>query len=264
MEQALEELLSRELPNEDELPRELHRAMRYGVQGGGRRFRPLLLLATAYLGGRDDEALPAACSVELVHAYSLIHDDLPCMDDDDLRRGRPSCHRRFGEAVAILAGNALLTLAFSCLLQYPPDRAVGLIQELAVAAGHRGLLGGQVADLCGEPGARAYLYVARTKTGALFRACLRMGGEIAGEGQEGLQALDRCADHLGLAFQLQDDVADWETDREKQRGMNAVAIWGSEECLRRARAEMSQAQEALQVFGSRADLLRHLLSLIKH
>lgn len=256
--ERLEKRLESVLPGEEEEPRELHRAMRYAVQAGGSRWRPLLLLAAAHLGGRAPAALDAACAVELVHSYSLVHDDLPCMDDADFRRGRPSCHRVFGEAVALLAGNALLTLAFPLLTSYPPELAATLVRELASALGSRGLIGGQVADLCWSPGEKSYLFAALAKTGALFRASLRMGAWVGGV-PEALGALDECARHLGLAFQLRDDLRDWQEDQGKGRGLNAVKAWGEEGCSLRAREEAGAAERALAPLGERALVLRELL-----
>ncbi|HHY94098.1 MAG TPA: polyprenyl synthetase family protein [Firmicutes bacterium] len=252
IERRLDELL----PPETMPPPELHRAMRYAVRAGGKRLRPLLVMAAAETMGRAEQALDGACAVEFVHTYSLVHDDLPCMDDDDFRRGQPSCHRAFGEAVALLAGNALLALSFEVLLSYPSALAHALVRELARAAGSTGLAGGQVGDLLWPADEYSYTFVASAKTGALFRACLRLGGLIAGAGEATLSALDDCGRHLSLAFQLADDLADWTRDREKGRGMNAVAVWGPEGCRHRALAAKEAAESILAGLGEGAFALR--------
>ncbi|HLJ95520.1 MAG TPA: farnesyl diphosphate synthase [Gemmataceae bacterium] len=211
----------------EDCPPALLEAMRYSLLAGGKRLRPLLvLMAAEACGGRDADALPAACAVEMIHTYSLIHDDLPAMDDDDLRRGQPTCHKRFGEALAILAGDALLTLAFEVLaVGYPPPTAAACCRELARAAGAAGMVGGQVEDLAWErpepAGCRSHSLEAlenlhARKTGALFRACLRLGacsvfGErAAGPNWERLQSLDQYGRCFGQAFQITDDLLDVE------------------------------------------------------
>ena len=218
-------------------PESLRQAMRYSLLAPGKRLRPLLvILAAEACGGKDTMALPAACAVEMIHAYSLIHDDLPAMDDDDLRRGLPTCHKQFGEALAILAGDALLTMAFQVLAEgYPPRTAAGCCRELARGAGAGGMVGGQVEDLAWERGgeetpARGHRSSAgeapRTlevleniharKTGALFRTCLSLGAWVAqGERSEGvdsaaLASLDAYGRCFGQAFQVTDDLLDVE------------------------------------------------------
>lgn len=257
----VEERLAEFLPGEESPPRELHAAMRYAVFPGGKRLRPLLVMAAAHLGDRAQAALPAACAAELVHSYSLVHDDLPCMDDDDLRRGRPTCHRVFGEAVALLAGNALLSLAFALLSSYPGDLARGLVGELARACGSQGLVGGQVGDLLWPASPENYQFVADAKTGALFRACLRMGGLVAGVDPPVLETLDRCGLHLGRAFQIRDDLEDWSCGRDAP-GMNAVAIWGHEGAGRRADEEAEACLRAVKSLGEKGEVLEHLAALV--
>lgn len=257
----VDEHLAELLPGEELPPRELHAAMRYAVFPGGKRLRPLLVMAAAHLGDRAEAALPAACAVELVHSYSLVHDDLPCMDDDDVRRGRPTCHRVFGEAVALLAGNALLSLAFGVLCSYPGELARGLAHELARACGSRGLAGGQVGDLLWPPSAENYHFVADAKTGALFRACLRMGGLVAGVESPVLDVLDRCGLHMGRAFQIRDDLEDWPSGSD-EAGMNAVCVWGPEGAGRRADEEAQACLRLAKSLGDRGDVLRHLAALV--
>jgi len=257
----VEERLGQLLPAEDAEPRELHAAMRYAVFPGGKRLRPLLVMAAAHLAGRAYEALDAACAVELVHSYSLVHDDLPCMDDDDMRRGRPSCHRVFGQVVALLAGNALLSLAFRVLTSYPGDLVRGVVRELAEACGSLGLAGGQVGDLLWRATPENYLFVADAKTAALFRACLRMGGLVAGVPEETMAVLDRCGRHLGRAFQIRDDLDDWVSGQDAA-GMNAVAVWGEERARRRAVEEAGTLFSILGSLGEGAGVLAHLVTQV--
>jgi geranylgeranyl diphosphate synthase, type II len=207
--------LDRILPSEEEPPRSIHRAIRYSVLAGGKRLRPILCLECGRLFSVNDEMLlSAAAALELVHTYSLIHDDLPAMDNDDLRRGKPTSHRVFGEALAILAGDALLTLAFEIISQtgrISPELQLQLIHELAYALGTRGLIGGQVADLAAagrdidEPTLK---YIHRTKTGALIRAAARTGALIAGVPDDDLARVTRYGEKVGLAFQIADDLLD--------------------------------------------------------
>ena len=213
------------LPSEEAEPGEIHQAMRYSVFAGGKRIRPILALAAAEaLGGKPEQVLPAACALELIHTYSLIHDDLPAMDDDDMRRGRPSNHKVFGEAIAILAGDALLTYSFELAVSQSLQAGVAagvlarVIEEISQASGTLGMLGGQVLDLAAE-GQRVDLAglenIHRRKTGALLRASVRVGAIIAGADTSQLQRLTRYAEALGLAFQIKDDILDIEGDSAK-------------------------------------------------
>jgi len=205
--------LAARLPPEDQQPAVLHRAMRYAALAGGKRIRPILCLAAAEAaGGSAERALMPSLALELLHTYTLVHDDLPCMDDDDLRRGKPTCHKVFGEANAILAGDALLTLAFEWLAAAPatpPYSISDSILELARASGHAGVIGGQVEDLDaeGEPADAARLeFIHSRKTGALIRASVRLGAISAGAAPEELQKLSAYGELLGLAFQVADDI----------------------------------------------------------
>ncbi len=189
-------------------------AMEYSLLLGGKRIRPILAVAAAEgVGGAADAALPFACAIEMVHTYSLIHDDLPAMDDDDLRRGRPSSHKVFGEGIAILAGDALLTDAFAVMSEAGADEGirVGAIRELALAAGAAGMVGGQTADLLAEGetvGVERLESIHRRKTGALLRASVRVGAIVAGASPDVLERLTRYAEATGLAFQVADDLLD--------------------------------------------------------
>ena len=263
-------LTSPDLPSRD-----LYEAMRYMVLGGGKKVRPALVLMTCEAcGGDPKEALPAACAIEMVHTYSLIHDDLPAMDDDDLRHGCPACHKQFDEATAILAGDALLTEAFRLLATQvsDPRRAQALVAELAAAAGAGGMVGGQVAALYAErTGAddEGLLEVIhRRKTAALITAAVVMGAISAGASDHWTWSLRSYGMHLGLAFQIADDVLDATAPTEvlgKTAGKDAasgkltfVKLFGVEAATRRARAEADRAVDALAGFGHEGDWLRDL------
>jgi geranylgeranyl diphosphate synthase type II len=271
--------LDRLLPAGDVPPETIHKAMRYSLFAGGKRIRPVLALAAGHAVARDGPGLvSAACSLELVHTYSLIHDDLPALDNDDLRRGRPTCHRVFGEAMAILAGDALLTLAFQVLssLECPPDRKAAMILELSTASGTvGGMIAGQVHDLEGEgqaPEAGLLDRIHRAKTGALLRASVRIGAIHAGASPTQLESLSSYGEHIGLAFQIVDDLLDVEQSSEqlgKTAGKDAAqhkitfpAVYGVEASRQMAERELNNALGALSGFGSEADRLRELAELI--
>jgi geranylgeranyl diphosphate synthase type II len=209
--------LDRLVPSETTPPQKLHRAMRYSLLAGGKRLRPSLTLAAGEaLGADTDDLMPAACAIEMIHTYSLIHDDLPAMDNDDLRRGRPTCHKAFGEAVAILAGDALLTQAFRVLSADAPrrdaERQVRVIREIATAAGTvDALIGGQIADIESEGknvDASTLEYIHRSKTGAMITSSVVVGGIIAGANEGKLDKLRSYGERIGLAFQIADDILD--------------------------------------------------------
>lgn len=258
-------------------PPRLAAAMRYATLGGGKRLRPVLtLLAAEACGGTWEQALPAACAVEMIHCYSLVHDDLPAMDDDDLRRGRPTCHKAFDEATAILAGDGLLTLAFEVIARgiAPGDRAARCVRILAAAAGPEGMVGGQMADLEAEDrplsdgSAEALRAIHRRKTGALLAASLGLGAAAVGADESQLAALERYGRAVGLAFQIVDDLLDVQGDEAatgKRVGKDAgagkwtyPAFLGIEESRRRARTLAEEAVAALETFGERGSLLRGL------
>ena len=255
--------LDRLLPDESEYPQTIHRAMRYSVFAGGKRIRPLLCIASAEtVGGMVSGIESAACAVELIHTYSLIHDDLPALDDDDYRRGKPTCHKAFGEATAILAGDALLTLAFQVVSEMNdvgPERKVRITGELARAVGTlAGMIGGQVADLEaeGKPVEEEQLdYIHRSKTGSLIRGSVRMGAIYAGAPEDECEALSRYGEQIGLAFQIVDDVLDVVSTSKtlgKTVGKDAAqqkatfpALYGVEESRRRAMEHFTLACDAL-------------------
>ena len=270
-------MLDRALPPADASPRRLHEAMRYAVLNGGKRVRPTLVIATGEALRADSEHLePPACAVELVHAYSLVHDDMPSMDDDDLRRGAPACHRAFGEAVALLAGDALQTLAFEVLSMSPSPARGELVRVLAQAIGSYGMAGGQAVDL--ESVGQTLTLDALEgmhlrKTGALIRASVRLGALSAGVRDEAVLAhLDEYARCIGLAFQIRDDVLDVEGDTEtlgKAQGADVAldkptypAILGLDASKAHARALHERASAHLEPLGSDADFLRELSRFI--
>lgn len=270
------------LPPAEAYPPSLHEAIRYSVFAGGKRLRPALVTAGAEaVGGSASDVMTAACAVELIHTYSLVHDDLPAMDNDDLRRGKPTCHKAYGEATAILAGDALLTAAFGLLAQLPqsgavtPDRAVQVIAEIADAAGTRGLIGGQVADLAAEGGQideKILQYIHAHKTGALIRVSVRAGAILAGGSEAQLQKLTIYADNLGLAFQIIDDILDVVGDEQvigkpvgsDQRNQKATypALFGLAAARQKAADAADAALAALRDFGPEAEFLRQLVHFV--
>jgi geranylgeranyl diphosphate synthase type II len=273
--------LDRLVPSETAPPETIHRAMRYSLFAGGKRIRPILCIEAARaVSGETGGAVTAACALELIHTYSLIHDDLPALDNDDYRRGKLTNHKVFGDAMAILAGDALLTLAFQVLaeLQAGDDRKTRLIAELATASGTvGGMIGGQVADLEGEgkpPDGRLLETIHRAKTGALLRASLRLGAIYAGASGDEYAALSRYGERIGLAFQIVDDILDVEQSSEalgKTAGKDAAqhkitfpAVYGLETSRRMARDECERAHEELEPFGGRAARLHELADMIVH
>jgi geranylgeranyl diphosphate synthase, type II len=214
LQHEVEDGLRSHVPPADTRPVRLHSAMRYSLEAGGKRLRPILALAVAELRGRRAEAVPVAVALECIHTYSLIHDDLPAMDDDDLRRGRPTCHRQFDEATAILAGDALLTHAFALVAGAygdHPDLTVALVRELAHAAGSERLIGGQMEDIEAEgrdASAAEVEFIHAGKTAAMIAASVVTGGLVAGASANEIDLLRKLGSHLGLAFQVVDDILD--------------------------------------------------------
>lgn len=272
--------IDRHLPPADNRPARLHAAMRYSMEAGGKRLRPVLVLASARLFGVDDvRALPAAVAIECVHTYSLIHDDLPCMDNDDLRRGRPTVHKAFDEPTALLAGDALLTHAFSLLATaYAGNAALcaALTRELADAAGSRRLIGGQMEDLLAETRADATRedleFIHLNKTAAMIEASMAMGGLIGGASEAVLAALRQSGRHLGLAFQIIDDILDATADSAtlgKTAGKDAragkatyVRLHGLEESRRLAAVHTAAARDALASLPGDTGFLNGLTGLM--
>jgi len=280
---VVDEALDRFLPAENDLPASVHRAMRYSVFAGGKRVRPILMLAACEAVGGDHQlALPAACAMEMIHTYSLIHDDLPAMDDDDFRRGRPTNHKVFGEAIAILAGDALLTEAF--ILMSSPDyaakvgagRLLPVIREIGLCAGSRGMVGGQVVDMESEGKMEIDLatvqYIHTHKTGALIKASVKAGATLGGADEQGIAAISRYGEAIGLAFQIADDILDIEGTTEeigKDAGSDEArgkatypAVMGLADSKRRAQELVEIALEALARFDASADPLREIARYI--
>ena len=272
----IDEALERHLPKPPACPAIVSEAMRYSVFAGGKRLRPVLVIAGAEaVGGTAEQVMPTACAMELIHTYSLVHDDLPAMDNDDFRRGVPTNHKVFGEAIAILAGDALLTLAFRLVADNARTADLGAIQavvaDVAEAAGHAGMVAGQVADLEAEGrqvGADTLDYIHVHKTGALIRTSLRVGAMLCGATAEQVRALSVAGANLGLAFQIVDDILDVVASSEelgKTAGKDQIqqkatfpAIHGIEASRARARSLIAEAEEALTAFGPRAEPIRAL------
>ncbi len=240
------------LPKESARPKRLHKAMRYSVFSGGKRVRPILSIESCLCcGGRIDDIMPAACAIELVHTFSLIHDDLPAMDNDNYRRGKPACHRKFDEATAILAGDALLALAFKIMAQGVNTKTeVRLIRELAGSIGSLGMAGGQSIDIEYE-GKRKSLatlnYINLYKTGALIKSALKMGAIAAGASHKEIESIGRFGSFIGEAFQIMDDILD--------KG-GYTAVFGKDKSYKKAKFLTGKAKESLLKFGSSADALR--------
>ncbi|SHI46060.1 farnesyl-diphosphate synthase [Malonomonas rubra DSM 5091] len=280
--QLTESALDRYLPGADTLPAKLHEAMRYSVFAGGKRIRPVLMIAACEtLGGNTQHVLPAACAIEMIHSYSLIHDDLPAMDDDDYRRGEPTNHKVFGEANAILAGDALLTEAFILLSnksvwpEVDAEKRNTVISLLARSAGSRGMVGGQVVDMESE-GKEIDLptleYIHTHKTGALILAAIKSGAIIGDADEDQWRALCRYGEAAGLAFQVADDILDIVADQselgkdvgsDQERGKATYpALLGLEGARVRARELRDVALTALDIFGDKARPLREIAHYI--
>ena len=271
----VDKALDRFLPKATVKPATLHKAMRYSLFAGGKRLRPILCMAAAEAcGGETGLALPAACAVECIHTYSLIHDDLPCMDNDDFRRGKPTSHKVFGEGVAVLAGDALLTIAFEILAQAEGSaryQTSALIKELASASGSLWLIGGQVADLEGE-GQKItgpqLKFIHQSKTAALLTASIRLGAMSANVTEKKLESLTTFGQSLGLAFQVIDDILDVTQTSEKlgksagkdEAAQKATypAIFGLEKSRKEANRLTQAALSALEPFGAKAAMLRSI------
>jgi len=268
--------LDKYLPKKDDYPSVIHEAMRYSAMSGGKRLRPVLLLAsTCAVGGDEEKALPFACAVELIHAYSLIHDDLPAMDDSDYRRGKLSSHKVFGEAFAVLAGDALLTYAFNLMSRktdnLKPEIQLSLISEISHAIGSFGLLGGQVVDIQSENKSvdlPVVEYIHTHKTGFLIRTAVKSGAIIGGGSPEELSALVRFADKIGLAFQIIDDILDESGDSkltgkpvggDKEANKSTYpAIYGIKASKERAECLIKSAVELLDSFGEKGRFLQEI------
>ncbi len=278
----VEHALDGYLPKETEMPATLHKAMRYSMMAGGKRIRPVLCIASCEAaGGKMEDVMPVACALEMIHTYSLIHDDLPAMDNDDLRRGMPTSHKVFGEAVAILAGDALLTLAFRVMTDMrlrsivKPSVILDVINDMSWAAGSFGMVGGQVVDMESE-GREIDLptleYLHTHKTGALLLASIKSGAKIGGGTDEQIDALTRYGECLGLAFQIADDILDIEgsqeeigkdvgSDLEKKKA-TYPSIIGMAASKERALELMNMAIDSLKGFDEKAEPLRKIAKYV--
>lgn len=272
---VIDKALDRLMPPDDATPPSIHRAMRYSVFAGGKRLRPILCLEAGRMFSSDlAAATQAGCAVEFIHTYSLIHDDLPALDNDDLRRGKPTSHKMFGEAIAILAGDALLTLAFQTLANAPvePGRRVKIIHEIAAGAGTvNGMVGGQVADLEGEKKAvdtAGLEYIHRSKTAALIRSSVVAGAIAGGAHDEDVERLRGFGENIGWAFQVVDDILDVEESSaalgktagkdQAQQKATYPALYGLEKSRDIAAELEAKALRDLDCYGERAKRLRQL------
>lgn len=250
----IDKALDRYLPSPKVKPQSIHEAMRYAVFPGGKRIRPVLTLASfEACGGKGDSIMPIACAIELIHSYTLIHDDLPCMDNDDYRRGRPSCHKKFSEALALLAGDALLTLAFHLLSE---SGNMKVINEISRAVGSSGTIGGQVVDIetMGKKRNKQDLdYITSHKTGRLFEISVKAAGLYKGIGEKKIKALGDFGRHIGFTFQLVDDLV----DRDGSAG-----IYGDSHVRKMAGLLTKRAKACLDVFGKKASRLTDIADLI--
>lgn len=254
----IERALKQALPPESLRPTQVHEAMHYAVLNGGKRFRPRLVLAACEaVGGDPKKALPAALAVEFIHAYSLVHDDLPALDNDELRRGKPTCHRQFGEAIAILTGDALLTRAFQLLSEIKPARKANqLIQELTDAAGTEGMIGGQVADILlakngtnGSLNLQTVEYISQRKTGRLIQTSAVLGAMIGSSSSAKIKKIRQFGAALGLAFQVADDIMD---------GDGYLRLMDSNQARNKFQGLIQKAKREAQTFGKKGN---HLIEL---
>jgi geranylgeranyl diphosphate synthase type II len=276
---GIEEALDRLLPKVEAHPASIHKAMRYSIFAGGKRIRPILCLeAAAMFSENPVAAVSTGCALEFIHTYSLIHDDLPALDNDDFRRGKPTCHKVFGEAIAILAGDALLTLAFQTLAFVPvePQRRLNILATIAQAAGtDRGMIGGQVADLEAEkkaPDVGTLEYIHQSKTAALIRASIAAGGIAGGATNEDVERLRRFGENIGWAFQVVDDILDVEESSavlgktagkdQAQQKATYPALYGILQSRDIAADLAAKALHELECYGERASRLRELAQFL--
>ncbi|MBI1870219.1 MAG: polyprenyl synthetase family protein [Chlamydiae bacterium] len=276
----IDEALAHYLKDGGQEPPTLYESMRYSVLAGGKRLRPVLCLASCEALGKDeDSVIPFACALELIHTYSLIHDDLPCMDDDDFRRGRPTNHKVFGEALAILSGDCLLTLAFEWMAQaknIPPKFKINAIQEIASAAGADGLVGGQVVDLAFEgksvtPEKLRYIHI--HKTARLIEISVKAGALLTGASKEILKKLSQYGQSLGLAFQITDDLLDVLGDAKKMgkavrkdaelKKATYPSLFGIEASKKMVEENIQKAYQSIEFLGPKANTLKEILQMVR-
>ena len=275
----VERKLVEELRENEALNETLCASMKYSLMAGGKRLRPVLLMAAAdAVGAEGDEFVTTGCAIEMIHTYSLIHDDLPSMDNDDYRRGRPTNHKVYGDGMAVLAGDALLTMAFEVMLRQQGatvEQQMAVVREMSLAAGPNGMVGGQAIDLESENrqiGMEELRKMHMGKTGALFRAAIRSGAILGGGTEKQLSALTEYADKFGLAFQITDDILDVTGDEkiigkpvgsdERNRKSTYVTLTSLQEAKKLAVTTVDEAIEALDVFGDEAEFLRDLATYL--
>lgn len=274
----IDEALDYYLPKAREYPKIIHEAMRYSVFSGGKRIRAILVLATGEaVDGEEKELFQAAAAIELIHAYSLIHDDLPAIDDDDFRRGKPSCHKKFNEAIAILAGDALLTHAFYLLsrIKSSSDKAIMCCEEISYAIGTSGMIGGQIVDIESEDSKELDVptleYIHTHKTGALICAAVKVGCILGGGDKKQLHSLTQYGKHIGLAFQIVDDLLDIEEEGKKgkkrksdlaKKKLTYPAVYGIESSKKQTQMLIEEALGAIANFNHKAEPLRNIAKFI--
>ena len=264
----IDKTLDEYLPSEEKSPSIIHKAMRYSVFGGGKRIRPILTLATAELFGKDTESvIKAACGIELIHTFSLIHDDLPCIDNDDFRRGKPSSHKVFGEAIALLAGDALLVSGFDLIIRSSEVKEIKkqfvlkLLKETSFYIGTENMLGGQVEDITlkNEDVTKEDLYnLYMKKTAALICLSVRAGAILSGANQKQLKALTKYGENIGLAFQIVDDMLDIMQDQREIGKPNYANKFGMKESKSESERLIKEAKDSLKIFNHKAEILRSL------
>ncbi|MDP2910803.1 MAG: polyprenyl synthetase family protein [Candidatus Omnitrophota bacterium] len=245
----IDKALDKYLPLSRLKPQVIHKAMRYSIFPGGKRIRPIFTIAGfEACGGKGDSIIPTACGIELIHSYTLIHDDLPCMDNDDFRRGKHTCHKKFGEDIALLAGDGLLTLAFQVIAE---SDNIHVIKEISKAIGTCGVIGGQVADISGEK--KDIEYINLKKTAMLFEAAVKSGGIIKEASRSEINALGNFGRDIGLVFQLMDDIKDKD---------GYAKLYGQERAIKKARVLAEKAKSHLKIFGKKADKLLELADIV--
>ena len=260
------------LPPEDKSPINIHKAMRYSVFSGGKRFRPILTLSTAELLEKEIETvLNVACGIELIHTFSLIHDDLPCIDNDDFRRGKPSNHKVFGEAIALLAGDALLVSGFELIVKNAEVKGVKkqsvlkVIEEISYYIGTKNMLGGQVEDICLEDKditKEDLRNMYMKKTAALICVCIRAGAILSGANKTQLKTLTKYAENIGLAFQITDDILDIMQDQREMKKPTYPHIFGIKESQKEAERLIQEAKNFIKMFNNKAEVLNNLADFI--
>ncbi|MEW6087773.1 MAG: polyprenyl synthetase family protein [bacterium] len=269
---AVDKALKTYLPKSSEYPPRIHEAMNYSVFSGGKRIRPVLAMAVYELFDKDSKKiLPITCAIEFIHTYSLIHDDLPCMDNDDYRRGKLSCHMKFGEDIALLAGDALLTLAFEILSGphgnvFPPEKILKVINVISRAIGTKGMIGGQVADCqskAKDVDVPLLQYIHVHKTGEFFLASVNTGAVLGGASLDEYSCLSRFGEDIGLAFQIVDDILD--KDNDNARGKSKITypvVFGELESKEKAAGLIDKAKKELKIFGEKSLILNGLAEYI--